>query len=190
MLEHTLKTARFGNNVKNVIIAEWIDNKDNTIVRPSHIAVDADDEQFKTLLTVTNLDEIEKNTIEYGKKEAERIKNMFKEIQSQTVVDNNQNDDSRVNEDLIEFVCKYNEEQDEHSEALFELKLAIFDLDEIANSTEDTLKESVRVAKTPFELICVLAESGLFSGLKKAAAVVTPKKKKTKKVIDSNLDSE
>ena len=190
MLEHTLKTARFGNNSRNIIIAEWMDNKDNTIIRPSHIAVDADDEQFKTLLTVTNLDEIEKNSIEYGKKEAERIKNIFKEIQSQTVVNDIQNDGTRTTEDLIKFICKYNEDIDDHSEALFELKLAIFDLDEITKSSEDTLKESLRVAKTPFELICVLAESGLFSGLKKPAAVVTPKKKKTKKVIDSNLDSE
>ena len=131
--------------------------------------------------------------MEYGKTEQENIiafhKQLIENGQASTSANNTENDKDRF-ENLIDFICKYNEDYNEHSESLFELKLAIFDMEEIAESSEDTLKESIRTAKTPYELICVLAESGLFSALKKAAPKKKRTPKKSKTPIDSILDSE
>ena len=193
MENHTLKYARFTDNARTTILALWADNNNPNILRESFMAVDETNVKFKNLLKIYTLDQIEEDTIEFGKQIREDIVAFHKQLieDGQVSTPNNVEDNgARVNEDLIEFVCKYNEKQDEHSESLFELKLAIFDIEEIADSSDDTLKESIRVAKTPYELICVLAESGLFPALKKA----TPKKKRTPKKsktpIDSILDSE
>ena len=193
MENHTLKSARFTDNARTTILALWADNNNPNILRESFMAVDETNVKFKNLLKIYTLDQIEEDTIEFGKQIREDIVAFHKQLieDGQVSTPNNVEDNgARVNEDLIEFVCKYNEKQDEHSESLFELKLAIFDIEEIANSSDDTFKESIRVAKTPYELICVLAESGLFPALKKA----TPKKKRTPKKsktpIDSILDSE
>ena len=193
MENHTLKSARFTDNARTTIVASWTDNDNPNTVRESYMVVDETNAKFKNLLKIYTLDQIEEDTEEYGKREQENIIAFHKRLieNGQASTTNNVEDNgARVNEDLIEFVCKYNEKQDEHSESLFELKLAIFDMEEIAESSDDTLKESIRVAKTPYELICVLAESGLFSALKKAAPKKKRTPKKSKTPIDSILDSE
>ena len=132
MENHTLKSARFTDNARTTILALWADNNNPNILRESFMAVDETNVKFKNLLKIYTLDQIEEDTIEFGKQIREDIVAFHKQLieDGQVSTPNNVEDNgARVNEDLIEFVCKYNEKQDEHSESLFELKLAIFDIE-------------------------------------------------------------
>lgn len=187
---HKLKTARFTNNQRSAIVAEWTDLKTDE-VRENVISVSERNNQFKYLMTLTNLDKIEKNTIEYGKRQTAFIKEYYKNVVEQGYKDRTQTiDGALVYEDILNFIFKFDSEKDD--EILFDLKLGIFDMEEITmNESQTELKESIRTAKTPIELIYLLAESGLFPNMPKKT---TPKKKrapkKTKTVVDSSPDSE
>tara|TARA_B100001939_G_C16889903_1_gene594882 strand:+ start:315 stop:893 length:579 start_codon:yes stop_codon:yes gene_type:complete len=187
---HKLKTARFTNNQRSAIVAEWIDLKTDA-VRENVISVSERNNQFKYLMTLTNLDKIEKNTIEYGKRQTAFIKEYYKNVVERGYKDRTQTiDGALVYEDILNFIFKFDPEKDD--EILFDLKLGIFDMEEITmNESQTELKESIRTAKTPIELIYLLAESGLFPNMPRKT---TPKKKrapkKTKTVVDSSPDSE
>ena len=187
---HKLKTARFTNNQRSAIVAEWIDLKTDA-VRENVISVSERNNQFKYLMTLTNLDKIEKNTIEYGKRQTAFIKEYYKNVVERGYKDRAQTiDGALVYEDILNFIFKFDPEKND--EILFDLKLGIFDMEEITmNDSQTELKESIRTAKTPIELIYLLAESGLFPNMPRKT---TPKKKrapkKTKTVVDSSPDSE
>ena len=190
---HKLYSARFTNNNRSTILVEWQSHKTGAL-RETHVSVSERDGMFKHLMTLTNLDQIEKNTVEFGKQQKEFIKEYYKQVIEAEI--EKSKTEARggeiVYDDLIKFVFKYNPEKDD--EVLFDLKLAIFDMDEITlDSSQNELKESIRTAKTPFELICILAESGLFENAQFPKKKTTPKKRaprKSKTVIDSSQDSE
>ena len=190
---HKLKTARFTSNQRSAIIAEWIDLKTDE-VRENVISVSERNNQFKYLMTLTNLDKIEKNTVEYGKKMRQRAVSFWKQIHDQEVARDftQSRTGDIVYDNTINFILKFDANDPEQEEKLFDLKLTIFDMDEITmNDSQTELKESIRTAKTPMELIYLLANSGLFPNMPKKT---TPKKKrapkKTKTIVDSGLDSE
>lgn len=190
---HKLKTARFTSNQRSAIVAEWIDLKTD-VVRENTISVSENNNQFKYLMTLTNLDKVEKNTIEYGKRMLERARTFWKQIHDQEVARDFKQSRSGdiVYDNTINFILKFDANDPEQEEKLFDLKLTIFDMEEITMDNSQTeLKESIRTAKTPMELVYLLADSGLFPNMPKK---ITPKKKrapkKTKTVVDSSLDNE
>ena len=194
MYGHVLKTARFTNNSRNVVVAEWADEKDESIVRESHVSVSERDKMFKNLLSHITLDKIEENTVEYGKQRAAMMTKFYQDVyekERQIKKAAQKNGEVIVYDHLIDFIFRYNAEEDD--EVLFDLKLAIFDMPEItADENDDGFKESIRTAKTPMELVYLLAESGLFPNMPRKAASPAKKKKtrRPKKAVDSNLDSE
>ena len=40
MENHTLRSARFTNNIRSTIVAEWVDDNDPSIIRESYMTVD------------------------------------------------------------------------------------------------------------------------------------------------------
>lgn len=187
---HKLYSARFTNNQRTTIMVQWQSHKTGAL-RETHVSVSERDNMFKHLMTLTNLDQIEKNTVEYGKQQTAFIKEYYKNVIEQGYKDRTQGrDGALVYEDILNFIFKFDPEKDD--EILFDLKLGIFDMEEITMEESQTeLKESIRIAKTPMELFYILADSGLFPNMPRKT---TPKKKrapkKTKTIVDSSLDSE
>ena len=190
---HKLKTARFTSNERSAIVAQWIDQKTDE-VRENVISVSERNKQFKYLMTLTNLDAVEKNTVEYGKRMLERARSFWKQVHDQEVARDftQSRTGDIVYDNTLNFILKFDANDPEQEEKLFDLKLTIFDMDEITMDDSQTeLKESIRTAKTPMELVYLLVNSGLFPNMPKKT---TPKKKrapkKAKTIVDSNLDSE
>ena len=59
MENHTLRSARFTNNIRSTIVAEWVDDNDPSIIRESYMTVDENNVKFKNLLEIYTLDQIE-----------------------------------------------------------------------------------------------------------------------------------
>ena len=202
---HKLKTARFANNSRSIIKCEWINPDKKNTIRESHVAVSEHDGQFKYLLTLISLDKIEENTIEFAKNQVKFVEQFYKQV-----YENGQREIASarggaiVYDDILDFLFRYNPEQDE--EILFDLKLAVFEMEEITmDKSQDKLKESIRTAKSPLELINLLVKSKIFSkppkkeeGWQGPTSMPYKKKKpgkkftktRVKKVVDSSPSSE
>ena len=68
MKDHTLVYARFMNNDRTTIQAQWSDNDDPGTIRETYIIADESDVEYERLLNLIDLDEIHENTVKYYKK--------------------------------------------------------------------------------------------------------------------------
>ena len=68
MKDHTLIYARFMNNDRTTIQAQWSDNDDPGTIRETYIIADESDVEYERLLNLIDLDEIHENTVKYYKK--------------------------------------------------------------------------------------------------------------------------
>ena len=68
MKDHTLIYARFMNNNRTTIQAQWSDNDDPGTIRETYIIADESDVEYERLLNLIDLDEIHENTVKYYKK--------------------------------------------------------------------------------------------------------------------------
>ena len=68
MKDHTLIYARFMNNERTTIQAQWSDNDDPGTIRETYIIADESDVEYERLLNLIDLDEIHENTVKYYKK--------------------------------------------------------------------------------------------------------------------------
>ena len=68
MKDHTLIYARFMNNDRTTIQAQWSDNDDPGTIRETYIMADESDVEYERLLNLIDLDEIHENTVKYYKK--------------------------------------------------------------------------------------------------------------------------
>ena len=68
MKDHTLIYARFMNNERTTIQAQWSDNDNPETIRETYIMADESDVEYERLLNLIDLDEIHENTVKYYKK--------------------------------------------------------------------------------------------------------------------------
>ena len=68
MKDHTLIYARFMNNERTTIQAQWSDNDNPETIRETYIIADESDVEYERLLNLIDLDEIHENTVKYYKK--------------------------------------------------------------------------------------------------------------------------
>ena len=68
MKDHTLIYARFMNNDRTTIQAQWSDNDNPETIRETYIMADESDVEYERLLNLIDLDEIHENTVKYYKK--------------------------------------------------------------------------------------------------------------------------
>ena len=68
MKDHTLIYARFMNNDRTTIQAQWSDNDNPETIRETYIIADESDVEYERLLNLIDLDEIHENTVKYYKK--------------------------------------------------------------------------------------------------------------------------
>ena len=162
MENHTLRSARFTNNIRSTIVAEWVDDNNPSIIRESYMTVDENSVKFKKLLEIYTLDQIEEATVEYGKQMQKRIADFHQQLIDSGQVSTStveENSDNTNYDKLFDFIFKFNPEY--HDEGLFNMKLAVFEIEEISDCEDLELKESIRTAETPIELMNIVSNSGL-----------------------------
>ena len=68
MKNHTLIYARFMDNERTTIQAQWSDTDNPETIRETYIMADESDVEYERLLNLIDLDEIHENTVKYYKK--------------------------------------------------------------------------------------------------------------------------
>ena len=145
--------ARFVNTQKRIIEATWhrddID-QDELVIFDSSL----ENPTYLKLLETFTVDEISTMTNQYNKQQSES----FKQLVMKMCVDNNLVYDPNAADQKDRLVIDnlFNlPEGDAGSDLLFEIKLKIFDLPQVVNSTNADLKATLRKAATPLEALYI-----------------------------------
>ena len=150
-------------NEENFITANFIDNErktievllksdDGTAVNPYILEYDVDNSICQELLKLCSLDQLHENT--YSKKQEERkvFVNQVKTIaQKEGLI---KHIIEEVNPKFIELMMDFLlSNKKEHIDRLFNFKIYLFEQDIVKNCKDQSLKSSIRKAKTPLEAL-------------------------------------
>ena len=150
-------------NEENFITAHFIDNErknievllkseDETAVNPYILEYDVDNPICQELLKLCSLDQLHENT--YTKKQEERkvFVNQVKKIaQKEGLI---KHIIEEVNPKFIELMMDFLlSNKKEHIDRLFNFKIYLFEQDIVKNCKDQSLKSSIRKAKTPLEAL-------------------------------------
>ena len=148
---------------ENFITAHFIDNErknievllkseDETAVNPYILEYDVDNPICQELLKLCSLDQLHENT--YTKKQEERkvFVNQVKTIaQKEGLI---KHIIEEVNPKFIELMMDFLlSDKKEHIDRLFNFKIHLFEQDIVKNCKDQSLKSSIRKAKTPLEAL-------------------------------------
>ena len=148
---------------ENFITAQFIDNErknievllkseDETAVNPYILEYDVDNPICQELLKLCSLDQLHENT--YTKKQEERkayISQVKRIAKKEGLIDQIIEE---VNPKFIELMMDFLlSNKKEHIDRLFNFKIYLFEQDIVKNCKDQSLKSSIRKAKTPLEAL-------------------------------------
>ena len=138
------------NERKNIEILTTSEDKKSVI--NTIIPFDVKHSSFITLTKFISVDEIQESTYNKKKKEKEIFEQKVIEIAKRDglLVDN-----SKIDSGLFPTLVKAIFEDEDNADHLFALKIALFELDNIKNSTNEELKTKLRKSKTKKEVLQV-----------------------------------
>jgi len=146
--------ARYVSSKKDYIEAIWMwDDLVNTNETPYlqvQVEVDLEDPNYITLLDTFTTDEISTMTDQFAREEAENFKQFVKEMSTEFGLLYDPNADRDASEYSIDHIFE-SPEGDEGTDLLFNIKLKIFEMDQVVESEDDDLKRQLREATTPLE---------------------------------------
>ena len=125
-------------------------SEDKKSVLPTIIPYDTKHPYFVALSKVCNVDQIHENTYNKMKKEREVFEQKVIEIAKRDglLVDNN-----KIDSNFFPTLVKSIFEDEDNADHLFAIKIALFELEKIRNSTNEDLKKKIRQAKTKIEAL-------------------------------------
>lgn len=149
----TFTNAVFANGQKNTILALWKDNETLTtqeiVIKPN-----LENHIYCKLLEQFTVDEISTMTDQRNKIN----RSAFEQLVKKMAIDNgllyNESAATEQNKITVDFIFTPME-GDAGSDLLFDIKLKIFDLPEVVNSSNSELKSKLRQATTPLEALYV-----------------------------------
>ena len=165
MENHTLMYARFMNNDRTTIVAEWSDNENPEIIRETYIVADESDVQFAKLLELIELDQIHENTIKFYKKANRDILKYMEKVAEIShspllnekpiiqISNNMSSDDMTAIMKNLPMLIFNPFDSEKYTESLFNLKLSVFELDFVKQSKKRKLKSEIRKAETPLQIL-------------------------------------
>ena len=145
----------------NFLNAYFIDNErqnieilttseDKKSVLPTIIPYDTKHPYFVALSKFCNIDQLHENTHNKKKKEKEIFENKVIEIAKR---DGLLADNSKIDSNFFPTLVKSIFEDEKNEDHLFALKLALFEIDKIRDSSNDELKKKLRQSKTKIEAL-------------------------------------
>ena len=149
--------ARYVSSKKDIIEAIWMWNEvedGETPYMQVAVEVDLEDPNYITLLDTFTTDEISTMTDQHAKEEAENFKVFVKEMALDygLVYDPNAEQDASAHS--VDHIFEP-PEGDDGTDLLFNIKLKIFDMEQVINSEDDDLKKELREADTPLKALYV-----------------------------------
>ena len=146
--DNFLKAYFIDNERKNIEILTT--SEDKKTVLPTIIPFDEKHPSFVALSKYISIDQLHEET--YNKKKKER------EIFEQKVIgiakrDGLLLDNTKIDSNYFSTVIKAIFTESENTDHIFALKLALFELNEIKDSTNEELKKKLRQAKTKIEVL-------------------------------------
>lgn len=147
--EHLLKDhfveARFTNSDRTWI--EVITNEKGSSLTSTHIEFDENSWQYKALMTVTDIDKIHEATYHHNEKQRKEFEAFALQVaKDEGLVQTDQQNPTKIL-DLL-----FNDKEADEDE-MFALKIAVFEIDKIKDSTNLEAKKALRKSKTRLELI-------------------------------------
>ena len=145
----------------NFLNAYFIDNErqnieilttseDKKSVVPTIIPYDTKHPYFVALSKFCNIDQLHENTHNKKKNEKEIFENKVIEIAKR---DGLLSDNSKIDSNFFPTLVKSIFEDEKNEDHLFALKLALFEIDKIRDSSNDELKKKLRQSKTKIEAL-------------------------------------
>ena len=136
------------NERQNIEILTTSEDKKSVI--PTIIPFETNHPYFIALSKVCNVDQIHENTYNKKKKEREVFEQKVIEIAKRDglLVDNN-----KIDSNFFPTLVKSIFEDEDNADHLFAIKIALFELEKIRNSTNEDLKKKIRQAKTKIEAL-------------------------------------
>lgn len=141
--------ARFLSSNKNWIEAIWLNTDDNTY-EDVIIETNLESSDYKKLLDQFTTDEISTMTNEYSKEESDNFIQLVKEIAEDHGLIYDPDAVDGKDRLVIDHIFTP-PEGDDGTDLLFNIKLKIFEMQEVIDSTDAELKKALREAKTPIE---------------------------------------
>lgn len=118
-----------------------------------YLAVDFNNQDFKDLIAEYDTDKIGEATVARNRKYAKQLHDIVNEgIKAKTDVK-----EKISTEDFVKKLLTYDPADDGCREIFFTMKVQTFELQKVKDSGDDQVKDNLRNAKTPLELLACLA---------------------------------
>ncbi len=123
--------------------------QDGTRAINHYLQVDYNNKDFKDLIEEYNTDKIAEATIARNRRYAQQLSDIVDAgIKAKTDLK------KRVSvEDFVKAILNFDPKDKQCQEILFTIKVEIFEMQKIKNSTDKQKKSQIRTAKTPLELL-------------------------------------
>lgn len=149
--------ARYVSSKKDTIEAIWMyDSVEEGEPKFIQVAIptDLENETYVQLLDTFTTDEISSMTDQHAKEEAENFKLFVKDIATDYGLLYDPNAERDATAHSVDHIFEP-PEGDEGTDLLFNVKLKIFDMQQVIDSTNDDLKKELREADTPLKALYV-----------------------------------
>jgi len=152
---HKLIEAHFSNNERTVVELHWQyndDEKQETQIRVEYCEADESDEVYKWLLTQMSIDDLHEATVLHIREQDAIYREAVIEIAKSDGLLHNQKDGMVNTAELITDIL-FNFNEDEQKELLFQIKLKVFEMEEVKNTKKTAAKAKIRKAKNVLEVV-------------------------------------
>ena len=154
--------AYYSNPELDTVAILWTDGEKN---REYYVNVDENDDQFNALLAEFSYESIDECTRNRNEQTRQEFRDAFHQYATENNLYQHGNPDGPERIELSEeekqaglgIIFEYNNENPEHKEGLFKLKLRMFEQEAVQKSKAKTKKAAVRKSTTPLEAIVAYA---------------------------------
>lgn len=145
--------ARYVSSKKDVIEALWFNEQDSSYHQIA-VSTDLENAAYVKLLETFTTDEISTMTNQFAKEEAENFKLFVKNMAVDYGLLYDPNAANRESAQSIDHIFTP-PEGDEGTDLLFNIKLKIFDMQQVIDSDNNDLKRQLREADTPLKALYI-----------------------------------
>jgi hypothetical protein len=148
--------AVYVSSMKDIVEAIWMDEtaeEDEGRYHQVAIETNLQDPVYVKLLETFSVDEISTMTDQKNKEDEENFKQFVKELATDYGM--LYNPDAEANQGVNIDAIFNPPEGDEGADMLFDLKLKIFDLEQVANSEDEELQSELREADSPLKALYI-----------------------------------
>ena len=138
--------AYYTNAEQDTVAIMWSDGEKN---REYHLKVDEEDDQFKALLAEYSYESLDESTLAKNEINRQWWRDAFNAY-AQTHEFTTPNEERQAD---LSIIFDFDPEISEQKEALFKLKLGMFEQDIVKNSKSKVAKADIRKSSTPIEAI-------------------------------------